>query len=85
MKKIDKKERASPLAVEISDLSFSYVEQNPVLKKVSLDVIKGERLGIIGPSGAGKSTLLLHLNGVLRGSGSININGMSLMRKQSLK
>jgi energy-coupling factor transport system ATP-binding protein len=37
----------------------------PVLKDISLDIFKGEFLGLIGPTGAGKTTLSLTLNGIV--------------------
>lgn len=43
------------------DISFSYREK-PVLDGVSLEVKKGEILGILGPNGCGKTTLLKILN-----------------------
>jgi ABC-2 type transport system ATP-binding protein len=36
------------------------------LKNISLDVHRGESLGIIGPNGAGKSTLLKIISGVMK-------------------
>jgi len=33
-------------------------------------------VALIGPNGAGKSTLLLHLNGILRGEGNLQILGL---------
>ncbi|NJD25025.1 MAG: ABC transporter ATP-binding protein [Betaproteobacteria bacterium] len=46
------------------------------LKGVSLDIRKGETVGIIGRNGAGKSTLLQLICGVLKPtSGQIRING----------
>ena len=48
-------------AVEIrgADKSFG---SNHVLKKIDLDIAKGEVVAIIGPSGSGKSTLLRAIN-----------------------
>jgi len=62
-----------PEGIKIEELNFSYTPENPVLKSIYLDISPGEKFGIIGPSGSGKSTLLLHLNGVLKGNGSVII------------
>lgn len=46
------------------------------LKGVSLDVARGEAVGLIGPSGSGKSSLLMTLAGLERvDSGKVVING----------
>lgn len=46
------------------------------LRDISLDVGRGESLGIIGPNGAGKSTLLKVVSGVIRpAEGRINVSG----------
>jgi len=46
------------------------------LRNISLDVHKGESLGIIGSNGAGKSTLLKVISGVIKPSeGNVHTNG----------
>ena len=50
------------------------------LSDISLDIRKGETLGMIGENGAGKSTLMNILGGNVRAdSGSITLRGISLM------
>lgn len=58
--------------IHLDDVSFSYTS-NPddahtstfALEQLSLDITKGEFVGIIGPSGAGKSTLAAVLSGAI--------------------
>ncbi len=53
-------------------VSFRYPEGCEVLRNVSLDLEKGEAIGLVGPSGSGKSSLGLLLCGLLKPrSGSI--------------
>ena len=40
-----------------------------ILKGISLDVMRGETLGLIGPSGSGKSSLLMLMGGLERATG----------------
>jgi len=67
--------------IEITGLSFSYHDSLQALRDIHLTVQTGERLALVGPNGAGKSTLLLHLNGSLRGTGRIVIDGLELNDK----
>jgi ABC-type Mn2+/Zn2+ transport system ATPase subunit len=54
--------RAGDLALAMVDVGVGY-GSTTVLRSISLEVARGELLGIVGPSGAGKSTLLRLLTG----------------------
>ncbi len=45
-------------AVEIRDLSFSYVPDKPLIGDFSLSVKPGQRVAIVGPTGCGKTTFI---------------------------
>ena len=69
---------ANRVAVRVSDLRYSYpngVFGHAALNGVDLTVMKGEKVALLGPNGAGKTTLLLHLNGLLQGSGDVEVFG----------
>lgn len=44
--------------VSLKNISFSYVEDKPLIKGLSLEVEKGKRVAIVGPTGCGKTTLI---------------------------
>ena len=45
-------------AVEIRDLSFSYVPEKPLIGDFNLSVKPGMRIAIVGPTGCGKTTFI---------------------------
>lgn len=73
-------------AVEVNDLTYSYLGHPPVLSNITLKVSKGEMFGIIGPNGAGKSTLCKALNGLVPHfyggtyGGVVMVAGMNTMK-----
>ena len=50
-------------AIEVSNLSFGYVEGREVLHNINLKISAGENVAIVGKSGCGKSTLVRLLLG----------------------
>ena len=48
------------------------------LQQASVDINRGEMLGLIGPNGAGKSTLLNAIAGLVEKTGHIEVNGKNL-------
>ncbi len=66
--------------IDVKNLHFSYPESPETLTDISFSVEKGQKVAIAGPNGSGKTTLLLNLTGLLIGSGSISINGITLQK-----
>jgi phosphonate transport system ATP-binding protein len=56
----------SDVAIELRNVQKSFVKGHPVLKRVSLQINRGEMVALIGASGSGKSTLIRTVSGLLR-------------------
>ena len=57
---------APPPVAVLDRVSYLYPHSDrPALSNISLEIRRGEFLGLIGPTGAGKTTLCLALNGVV--------------------
>lgn len=68
-----------PGVIRFENVSFSYVEGEPVLKNVSFEVRPGERIGVVGATGSGKTTivsLLLRFYDVQ--GGRITVDGVDI-------
>ncbi|MCK6265038.1 ABC transporter ATP-binding protein/permease [Vibrio sp. ZSDE26] len=62
--------------VTISNINFSYNDENQVLNDLSLTIPEGKKVALVGASGGGKSTLIQLLIGAYQPtSGSIYFNG----------
>jgi branched-chain amino acid transport system ATP-binding protein len=64
------------LAVQGLDVRYGAV---PAVRGVSLEVGKGEIVGLIGPNGAGKSTTLHAIMGLLPASGEVRVQGKPVL------
>ncbi len=67
-------------AVEISNVYFSYRENQKLIENFNLKVNKGEKIAIVGPTGCGKTTLI---NLLMRfydvNSGTISVDGVDAL------
>ena len=66
-------------SLSLNNISFSYDHQRTIFDNFSLEIKKGEVVGIVGPSGGGKSTIMNIMLGFLRPqSGTYKIDGIEL-------
>jgi len=71
--------------VKLTELSFSYPDgdDEPVLTDVTLELYKGEKVGVVGRSGSGKSTITKLLLGYYDAPpGSLHVDGRDVTSRE---
>ena len=62
--------------VDVRGLRFRYEDGTVALNGVDFRLERGETVALFGPNGSGKTTFVLHLNGLLRGEGTVEVCGL---------
>ena len=72
---------ASAAIVAIRGLSKTYASGFQALKRIDLDIRRGEIFALLGPNGAGKTTLISIVCGIVTpGEGSVTVDGHDIIR-----
>ena len=71
----------NPIAVSISALSKRYATGHEALKRVDLEIRRGEIFALLGPNGAGKTTLISIICGIVTPTeGHVSVDGLDIAR-----
>jgi ABC-2 type transport system ATP-binding protein len=70
-----------PPIISLSNVSKTYASGFTALKRVDLDIRRGEIFALLGPNGAGKTTLISIVCGIVNASeGTVLVDGMDIRR-----
>ena len=61
--------------VEVRGLRYRYPDGTQALNGVDFHLDSGECVALLGANGSGKTTFVLHLSGLLRGQGTVEVRG----------
>ena len=64
------------LIVSVRALHYTFDDGTEALRGVDFDLEAGQAIALLGPNGSGKTTFGLHLNGILKGKGTVVIDGL---------
>ncbi|WP_291985122.1 ABC transporter ATP-binding protein [Candidatus Accumulibacter sp. ACC007] len=66
--------------ISVSELSKTYDSRFQALKRINLDIRRGEIFALLGPNGAGKTTLISIICGIVKASeGSVRVDGHDIV------
>ena len=67
-------------SISLTNVSFRYTSQSLlILENINLEILKGDKVGLVGDTGSGKSTLVDIIMGLLDPvSGTLSIDGVSI-------
>jgi ABC-2 type transport system ATP-binding protein len=72
---------ASPPVISVSNLSKTYASGYQALKRVNLEIRRGEILALLGPNGAGKTTLISVICGIVNATeGTVTVDGHDIIK-----
>jgi ABC-2 type transport system ATP-binding protein len=70
-----------PPIISVSNLSKTYASGFEALKRVNLDIRRGEIFALLGPNGAGKTTLINIVCGIVTPSaGAVSVDGHDILK-----
>jgi ABC-2 type transport system ATP-binding protein len=68
--------------IAVSDLSKTYASGFQALKRINLEIRRGEIFALLGPNGAGKTTLISIICGIVTPSeGTVSVDGHDIVRE----
>lgn len=70
-----------PPLIEVRNLKFRYDDGTLALNGVDFRLETGETVALLGANGSGKTTFVMHLNGLLRGEGSVQVCGLPVEKR----
>jgi ABC-2 type transport system ATP-binding protein len=71
----------SPVIISVANLSKTYASGFQALKKVNLEIRRGEIFALLGPNGAGKTTLINVICGIVNlTEGRVSVDGHDIVR-----
>src|SRR5881396_306072 len=73
--------QSNPSIISIKNLSKTYASGFEALKRINLDIRRGEIFALLGPNGAGKTTLINIVCGIVNPSGgSVEVDGHDIIK-----
>lgn len=67
--------------ISIEHLTKTYASGHPALKRIDLQIQKGEIFALLGPNGAGKTTLISIICGIVNpGTGRVLVDGFDIIK-----